>query len=311
MSESSGRLVGDMKWLVTRYPKTPCTLIALGAILTDPEDPETRLNRKGASGVTEPTVPKNNGNGGGTASTDPKEPEIQVNENGAIDLTGEYIQDESAAVQRTIHAEVHKDDSVLFKVAQPLLGASLSVDGKLKKDRKTVVEALDVNAKVLLPSDDYMEKSIKIPAVQKHLKSIFYSKKLYMIIGVATAHKLDIEEETARETSFGVNASAPIPGAAGTDMTAEGHHYRSRNAASRLKIEDKVDFAYRIRQFTYWKHRKNKVKMGEDRTKGALFRAGNDDNDGDSDDDDDNFEAVFNEMKDADVSGSGLVIFGV
>lgn len=88
-------------------------LIALGAILSGPEEPETRLIRRDAKEI------------------DP-----------------EYILDESAAVQRTIQAEVSNDDIILLKIAQPFLGVGLSVDGKFSKDKKTVVDALDVKAKI-------------------------------------------------------------------------------------------------------------------------------------------------------------------
>jgi len=44
--QDPGQLAGKMKWLVARYPKPVGELICLGSILTDPEDPESSLNRK-------------------------------------------------------------------------------------------------------------------------------------------------------------------------------------------------------------------------------------------------------------------------
>lgn len=262
-----------MKWLVTRYPKAPGQLIVLGAILSDPEEPETCLNRHDVKEI------------------DPK-----------------YILDESAAVQRIIQAEVSNNDSILLKVAQPLLGAGLSVDGKLSKDRKTVVDALDVKAKIFLPDKEYMDGSVEVPGVQAYVKECNFSKTLYMIIGVATAKKLSVDEETSQQGSAGASVTAAPPGGSGTEATAEVKHSSSKKAVSGLKIEEECDFAYRIREITYWKHRTNKVKMKDDRTAGTLFGIGNDDGDDDDDDDDDNenFEtvALFNDLKDNDVTGS-------
>ncbi len=265
-----------MKWLVTRYPKALGQLIALGAILSDPEEPETRLNRHDAKKI------------------DPK-----------------YILNESAAVQRTIQAEVSNDDSILLKVAQPLLGAGLSVDGKLTKDRKMVIDALDVKAEIFLPDKNYMDAGVEVPGVQEYVKECNFSKTLYMIIGVASAKKLSVDEETSQQGSAEASVTAVPLGGSGTEVTAEAQHSSSKEAVSGLKIEEECDFAYRIREFTYWKHRRNKVKMKDDRSAGALFGTGNDDND----DDNEYFEtvALFNDLKDNDVAGSasGLSTFEV
>lgn len=267
-----------MKWLVARYPKAPGQLIALGAILSDPEEPETRLNRRDAKEV------------------DP-----------------EYILDESAAVQRTIQAEVSNDDSILLKIAQPLLGVGLSVDGKFSKNKKTVVDALDVKAKIFLPDKEYMDASVEVPGVQEYVKERNFSKTLYMIVGVASAKKLSVNEETSQQAAAGSGVAAVPPGGTGAEATAEGLHTSSKKAVSELKIEEDCDFAYRIREFTYWKHRSNRVKTKDDRSAGALFGTGNDDYD--DDDDNENFQtvAIFHDLKNNDVAGSanGLSTFEV
>ena len=255
-----------MKWLVARYPKAPGQLIALGAILSDPEEPETRLNRYDAKEI------------------DPK-----------------YILDESAAVRRTIQAELCNDDSILLKVAHPLLGAGLSVDGKLRTDRKTVVDALGIKAKIFLPDKEYMDASVEVPGVQEYIKECNFSKTLYMIIGIASANRLSIDEETFQQGSMGASIMTAW-GDSRTETMAEALHSNSKKNVSGLKIEEECDFAYRIREFTYWKHRRTKVKVKDDRSAGALFGTRNDD----SDDDHTNFEtvALFNDLKDNDVTGS-------
>jgi hypothetical protein len=283
MSQSSGRLSGKMKWLVARYPKAPGQLIALGAILSDPEEPETRLNRYDANYIN------------------PK-----------------YILDETAAVQRTIRAEVSNNDSILLKVAQPLLGAGIGVDGKLSRDIKTVVDALDVKAKIFLPDKEYMDASVEVPGVQEYVKKCHFSKKLYMIMGVASAKKLSVDEEMSNTNSVGTSFTAAHFGGTGIEFMADAKHSNDKNTASGLKIEDECDFAYRIREFTYWKCRKNKAVMKGDRSKGALFGTGNEDDDHDHDNDDEdneNFDSValFNDLEDNDVPGSanGLAVIEV
>lgn len=270
--------MGNMKWLVTRYPKPPGTLIALGAILSDPEEPESRLNRYDA------VAPKN-------------------------------IDNESLAVQRTIQAEASNSDSVLLKVVQPLLGAGLNLDGKLGNERKAFVDALDVKAVIFAPDQAYMEASVQVPGVQEHVKKSFYSQKLYMIVGVATAKKLSANEETSQEHSAAVSISAAPPGGLGIEATAEARHSSSKKVVSSWKIDGECDFAYRVREFTCWRFTK-KVNKGQDRNKGALFHTRNEeDEDEDDDDDEEEGETViqFNDFLDNDVSGgtSGLLTIEV
>ncbi|RFU23757.1 hypothetical protein B7463_g12583, partial [Scytalidium lignicola] len=271
MPQSSGRLAGKMKWLVTRYPKAPGQLIALGSILSDPEEPESRLNRHDAK-----------------------------------EIDKQNILDESIAVKRTIQAEMSNDDSILLKVAHPLLSGSLSIDGKLSKDTQTVVDALDIKAKIFLPDKNYMMASVDVPGVQQYVRGCNFSKTLYVIVGVATANKLSIQEDIWQQGSAGGSVAATPAGGSGTEVTAEALHNSSKKTSSGLKIEEECDFAYRVREFTYWKHRKNKIKMKGDRSKGALFggRNGNDDDDYD-DEEDFEFVAQFNELKDDDSLGSG------
>ncbi|KAL7931978.1 hypothetical protein V8C35DRAFT_308178 [Trichoderma chlorosporum] len=153
-----------MKWIVTRYPKPPGQLIALGAILSNPEDPETRLNR-----------------------------------HEAIEVEPKYLIDESAAVQRVIHAGVSNDDGIAPKVTQLLFNASLGANWEVKESKKTEIDAFDVSAKIFLPDKEYMNASIEAPGVQEYVKKCNFSKTLYMIIGVASAKKLSINEISSKK----------------------------------------------------------------------------------------------------------------
>ncbi|MCJ1324280.1 hypothetical protein MMC10_000942 [Thelotrema lepadinum] len=247
-----------MSWLVPRYSSAPGQLIVLGSILYDPEEPESCLNRHQIKEI------------------DPK-----------------HIHDESAALQRAIQTEKPNDYASLLKIAQPLLDAALGVGGKPSKDRKLFVDEMDVTAKSFLPDREYMDASVEVPCVQQYVKECYFSKTLYIIVGVASARKLGTEEVTSQGS--------------GTEAAADSQHGVSKKAVSGLKFEEVCDFAYRVRKFTYRKLRKNKVKTKGDWSEGALFRAT--DNDDEEDDDDDNdsedeYLAGFNDLEDSDVAGS-------
>ncbi|PTB38350.1 hypothetical protein M441DRAFT_60593 [Trichoderma asperellum CBS 433.97] len=279
MPQSSGKLAEKMKWIVTRYPKPPGQLIALGAILSNPDDPETRLNR-----------------------------------HDAIEVKSKHLLDESAAIQRVMHAGVSNDDDIILKLTQ-FLSARLSTSGGRKEDGKTIIDALDVNSKIFLPDKEYMNASMEAPGVQEYIKNCSFSKKLYMIIGVATAKKLHISEVSSKQRSAGVSVTVPYMGGSGLGSTAGGRHKSSQISGSEVDVEQECDFAYRIREFTYWRYRREKVKMKADRDTGALFRTENSHEDYDSYDDseDDAFEDVplFNELKEIDYSDDAILVFEV
>ncbi|KAK1237942.1 hypothetical protein MKX08_002521 [Trichoderma sp. CBMAI-0020] len=272
-----GKLAEKMKWIVTRYPKPCGQLITLGAILSDPEDPESRLNWHS------------------TTDIDPK-----------------YLIDESTAVQRVIHAGISNDNHIMLKLAQ-LLGGELNASGRAKDNRKTTIDAVDVAAKIFLPDKKYMNACMEAPEVQEYVRKCNFSKTLYMIIGVASAKKFCIKEESSKQRSAGLGVTASYLG--GTDLgTVGGCHKSTQTANSGLHTEQECDFAYRIREFTYWKYRKEKVKMKVDRNAGALFRTGDTGDEGYDDSDDsenDAYEivALFNELKETDVAGSHDTIF--
>jgi hypothetical protein len=153
------------------------------------------------------------------------------------------------------------------------------------------------------------------PEVQEYVKNCNFSKTLYMIIGVASTKKLRIKEESSKQRFAGVGVTAPYPG--GTDLGAVGGcHMSKQTAVSEMNTEQQRDFAYRIREFTYWKYRREKVRRKADRNAGALFRTENTDDDYDGYDDNDDSEndayenvAIFNELKEIDVARSNDVVF--
>lgn len=281
MPQFSGKLAEKMKWIVTRYPKPSGKLIALGAILSNPEDPETRLNWHS------------------TTEIDPK-----------------YLFDESAAVQRVIHGEESNDNDIMLKLAQLLLSGGLIASGGSKEDRKTIIDVLDVQAKIFLPNKEYMIASMEAPEVQEYVKNCNFSKTLYMIIGVASAKKLCIKEVSSKQCSTGVGVTASYLGGPDLGGTVKGCHKSTQTTVSEMDTEQECDFAYRIREFTYWKYRREKVKMKADRNAGALFGTGDTDNgydgyDNSEDSEDDAYKdvALFNELKEMDVARSNDTVF--
>merc|ERR1712000_238902 len=202
MSQSSGRLAGRMKWLVARYPKESGKLITLGSILTDPEEPETRLNR-------DEVVP----------------------------INPDDIMDESLAVSRKVAAELSEESNVLLKAVPPeIFGPGVSVDGKLTAGVTTIVEAMNVQAQVFLPRrpEEYMNASLDHVEVQNWVRKHFFVKcPLYLIVGVATANKLSIKESQSRDMAISGKARIGTNLAGGAGHTRE---VRFRISSPRIQI---------------------------------------------------------------------------
>lgn len=262
-----------MKWLVARYPKEPGKLIALGNVLIDPEEPETCLNLG----------------------------HVQ-------DVENEKVLDESLAVKQRVEAELSSDNSALLKaMTPPVFGPGVSVNGKLSTDFKTTVEALNVKAKIFIPSKKYMDQSVENSDVQAYIKKHLFAKSLYMIVGVATANELTINEVQSREANASASAGVAPPGSQ-VEAAAEASHTRRDTTTMALHIKSECDFAYRIRKFRSWKLRDG-VKDKGDRSGGALF--GRRDDGSDESDDEDEFTAGFQAFEEEDVSASpgGLTSF--
>ncbi len=90
-----------------------------------------------------------------------------------------------------------------------------------------------------------------IPGVQNYVKKCNFSKTLYIIIDVASAKKLSVDEETSQHDFARVSITATPSNKLRTKMMNETQHSSFKKTVSRLKIKEKCDFAYRIREFTY------------------------------------------------------------
>ncbi|KAJ6447265.1 vacuolar protein sorting protein [Purpureocillium lavendulum] len=264
MPESQAGLAGRMKWLVLRYPKPPGSIIALGSILSRADDPETRLNH----------IIQNCG------SSD-------MNTDHLDNVDRPYVHDESTAVQRSIQVELSNDRSAFAEgVAPVLFGLGVHADGKSSNSVQTTVDALNVVAQVFQPPqmhlDLYMKRAVADPGVQHYMRSTFFSKKLYLVVGIATADTLSVKEARTQESS--VVASGGIGLQPGTvHAAAESAHHRRCNNSSDFVVGKTCVFAYRVREFICYKTTSRRaVKDKGDVSRGAMFAL--DDGDGDRED---------------------------
>lgn len=131
----------DEQELVARYPKPQGELIFLGSISTDPEEPETSLNRK----------------------------------SGSAEIDHEDRMDNSVAVRQEIHSELSNNARAILKVASPsflLFDTGLKAEGCSEKEVKTSVEALNVRAEIFIPDKSYVDKTLGRPEVTAYVKIV-------------------------------------------------------------------------------------------------------------------------------------------
>ncbi|KAH7322492.1 hypothetical protein B0I35DRAFT_476440 [Stachybotrys elegans] len=234
MSPVTGKLVGDIKWLVAREPEQPGTIMRLGSILSDPEDLESSLNLHSI-----PDIPDRN------------------------------RRNVSVAVQRTIKAELEQENSAFLKAVPslPVFSAGASADGHWNHSATTTVEAMNVRAVVFIPDDEFMREALEDANVIKYARGAPFGRSLYVIVGTATASKLSVQETQSRAWGAGASANLSVPAVA--DAEAGVSHERVNGAESGLDVGEECDFAYRVRQFYYSKI--FGLCGGRNRTKKALF----------------------------------------
>ncbi|KAH7383917.1 hypothetical protein BKA66DRAFT_463078 [Pyrenochaeta sp. MPI-SDFR-AT-0127] len=246
MSAPSGRLAGEMKWLVARYPKPPGSMIKLGSILTDSKEPESSLNLESKEGIKD--VPN--------------------------------ARDESVAVRATITSELSSNLNALLEVkipGNPIVDAAVKIQADKSKSVETVVDAMNVRAEIFLPSEEYMDAALANPAIVNYMKGgpLPFSKRVYVIVGVATAEKLDLQERLKKNTSASMSAGASASGdTAKAEGAVSGGNQGSMDIHRQIDVD--CDFAYRVREFVYSKMplAKGKWVKGNDVTEGTMFGDG-------------------------------------
>lgn len=275
-----------MKWLIPLYPKPPGKLITLGSILEKADDPETRLNRVLESDSDEVKA---------LVTVDPQ-----------------YVSDESVAVRRSIQASLSDEKSLLLKaMPHSVFGPGANVEGKLAKGVQTTVDALNVKARVFQAPqehlDRYMDAAVAHPGVQYFMKKHHFSKALYLVVGVATAHELSVKETRTQESGLSARAGVDAHIAkveTGVEMS------QAKCVTSEFEIGEECDFAYRLRAFTCHKYKGAATDKG-DVSRGTLFGRRDDDEESEESDGEGAYVAKFNAFRGGeDISGSpGLPSF--
>lgn len=239
MTQPAGEPVGDMKWLVLRLPFPPNTTVRLGTVLSEPENLESFLNRN-------------------------EIPEIDPDDR----------QDMSNIVKLRLGTELKKEDSALASAVSKFptfVSAGASADAHREQTSSMTVDALHVKAEVLLQADKkYMPEALKGQGVLAHLRGIYFSKPLYMVVGVATAGRYARIETRERNSGAGASGHANVEGVAKGETGFK--HKAGARGNTELEVEDMCVFAYRVRQFSYIKFL-GLCDKG-DRTQKAMFDPG-------------------------------------
>ncbi|OAG10706.1 uncharacterized protein CC84DRAFT_1161575 [Paraphaeosphaeria sporulosa] len=217
MSQQPGGVVGKMLWLVPRYVEEHGTLMRLGAILTDPTDLESACNLDRI-----PVIP----------------PKARRNA--------------TPHVRNYVHTQLSNRNSVLAKAVPelPYFQAGLSADATWKHDADTTLEAMDIKAEVFIPDKDFMREALSCDAVIAEMRKCFFKKSFYMIVGVATARNLTLNEKLGSERRIAASAHAQATGVAGAGELGF-ERERTATAEGNLAVTQECDFAFRLREFVY------------------------------------------------------------
>lgn len=236
----AGRIAGDMKWHVYRYPQKPKTLMVLGSILTEPDNLESSLNY--SSGIA-PFPP-------------------------------EHRMDQTYAVQRTMRSEISKNIGGRLRAmlpVNPFLSAGGGVDANWSTGLEATVDALDIRAEIILhdTASEYVNNALKMPSVAAYVRKGLFTPQLYMIVGVATCKGLVMGDADKRGGDFSLEADADLP-PAGVGAGAGVSRGNQASRGSGVQTQEECDFAYRVREFQYSRS-KRAVNKGKDWAAGALF----------------------------------------
>ncbi|KAK4196151.1 hypothetical protein QBC40DRAFT_342945 [Triangularia verruculosa] len=237
---SQHAFAGSERWVVPRYSSKPGTLIRLGSVLTDPEDLESSLNLN-----TIPTIPP------------------------------ALLRDATPEVRLSVQTELSKSNSVLAKAA-PALEGLLTLGGGIEHSRSnTLTSSLNISGNVkatcFRAEKSYMDQLLKDKEVISYARRGL-GKPMFVVVGVATAGSVEMKETRQKSRKAGVN------GKAGVELIGEGEfgleRERSDSSSTAVKGEGGLDFAYRVREFSYSRVR-GVVKDKGDWTGKVLFAGGN------------------------------------
>ncbi|KAI0836731.1 hypothetical protein F5Y06DRAFT_273241 [Hypoxylon sp. FL0890] len=276
MANPSGRIAGPIRWHIYREPQPPNTRMALGSILTKPDDLETSLNY--GSGIE--TFPS------------------------------DKVEDCTPIVRRIITSELTKDVGAKLSAllpALPWVHGGGGLQGGRSRNVQAMVESQNIRAQVILPdtAKEYMDRALLNPRVVEYVKECLFTKPLYLIVGVATCSKLTASETRSAKRNASAEAAVNAMGAqvSGSVLAAS-----QGSVGGEYEVDGECDFAYRVREFQYSRRRKV-FKKSRDVVEGAMF--GLDDGDAGVRTDDEGEDVPqfeYLEDEDENVESSGLTL---
>lgn len=267
MSSKQAGLIGAMKWLVPRYPEQGDKLFKLGSVLTDPYNLESSLTQY----------------------------------TNVAEVPDEDIRDQSNAIRNAIHNFSSQNRSVSASLEAPLssiLDGRFGLEAGSGSTSDIDIAAINITAKAFNPSPDYMNKVLELPEVVERVRSTRFSQSLYIVIGVATAEGLSVTETKDKTSKAGIVASITVP-PAGVGGGINASYEKTKGSHSVLSAQNRLNFAYRAREFEYKRWRRTLNEVG-DVTAGALMGKG-DEEDYPEDGNWDSAKAEFVFLEDSDI----------
>ncbi|KAK2599172.1 hypothetical protein QQS21_005362 [Conoideocrella luteorostrata] len=233
---SGGQLAGVLKWLVPRYPPNKGTLMKLGTILTRPGELESCLDLQGEKDIPASSTYKHQ------LSTGPAQQNLQTDKGFAF--------------------------RAILSISS-FLGITGNVEGKRVGGVNTSVIAKNAEATVFIPTEDYMNKALRRREVEEYIRKTGWEEPLYVVVGVATADRLHLEETRSGTAQASGSLRANATGTDWSGITAS--HDKVNSSVRKSDLKD-CDFAYRLKEINYSKEFGH--RLGDDYTKGALLGAG-------------------------------------
>jgi len=230
-------LHGSTKWLIPHQPPPAGKVLALGSILTDPENPLSSINcRAGLCWA----------------------PEIHHHGN----------HDHTAPLIKGIEHELVNNREVLHQAVLPTnpLGkaAACLLESTLPSDMPAILNALNVTAAVFHPPTAYMRRALNEENVLKHHTKF---NALYVVVGIATSGRLDWSEARSKEErrrfdeeraqrqrsgiANGLTHDSAIAIADDIEQAAVAFADQVCRMQPKLGIVQSYDVAYRVREFKY------------------------------------------------------------
>ncbi|KAI0436534.1 hypothetical protein F4803DRAFT_541871 [Xylaria telfairii] len=245
-------IAGAPKWHVYRYPAPTGQHLFLGSIIKDPNEPvDSSLNF----------------------------------EQRAPSIEAKYLEHDIPIEKRNIEGVLATNTDLLLRLVPSglLQNVQAALGGDAMASSQTTLDALNIRTTWFRPDKEFMERALENDEVKQYARQCLFSKSLYMIIGIATANKLEIEETLVKKTRGCGSVGANIQNIATTKAEVSREH--STLLTSGFHIGQDCDFAYRVREFVY-SRRRGKAKYKRDYNKGALFSDDADDSDIDSENED-------------------------